>query len=295
MRSNEMKVGGTYMLKGRANRKVTILETPAELRRNARVRVRFENGVKGGSIADLPSRRIACPWHEESKKPCKRPKGSGRQSPIDAVQRRVGVGDTVTLCGDKVGLLWTVEGIEAHVASLHTEIFGRPSRRQVTVDRLQVHERPPRRQLVHLVDDQDPNAASVDGVLDERQWAALNLSPQQPKRELERILDQLVFSQGCLRVYQRRLAPHLKSEAVPECLRDEIRRKGYLLRGEELPGPEYGRLRVQGRFDVVLNGPPPPDEAVLVNWIHFPAKQKGEIGQAIAPACGVIARRARHF
>jgi hypothetical protein len=37
--------------------------------------------------------------------------------------------------------------------------------------------------------------------------AATNLRPQKPRRELERILDQLIFSQGCLQAYRRRMAP----------------------------------------------------------------------------------------
>jgi hypothetical protein len=274
-----MKVGGVYALAGRANKKVTVLETPAELRRKARVRVRFENGVKVGTIAELPSRRIARPWRDEPKKHCERPESQGSESPLEPVERAACNGDTVTLRGDETGLLWTVERIEAHLASLRTEIFDRPSTRQVNVDQLQVYEQSRRGQLVHLVSDQDSGAGAGVGVLDEKQWAAQHLSPQQPKRELERILDQLVFSQGCLRIYRRRLAPHLKGQAVSERLREEIRRKGYLLRGEELPGAEYARLRVRGRSDVVLDALPPPDEAVLVNWIHFPAKQKAKSGR----------------
>lgn len=250
------------------------METPAEVRSKARVRVRFENGVKAGTITNLPSRRIARPWREEPEERPERPESHGEVPPIEPVEHAVRTGDTVTLLRDETGLLWTVEAIREQVASLRTEIFGRPSTRQVAVDQLQVHEKPQRRQVVHLVDDQDADAGARDGALDEKRWVSLHLSPQHPKRGLERILDQLVFSQACLRIYGRRLAPHLKGQAVAEGLREEIRRKGFLMRGEEVRGPEYARLRVRGRFDVVLNAPPEPDEAVMIDWIHFPVKRK---------------------
>jgi hypothetical protein len=273
MRSKEMKIGCAYELKGRGYRKVIILETPAEVRSKSRVRVRFENGVKAGTITDLPSRRIARPWREESKERSEQTEGQGEVPPVEPVERAVRTGDTVTLLRDETGLLWTVEAIKENVASLRTEIFGRPSTRQVAVDQLQVQEKPQRRQVVHLVDD-GADVGARDGVLDEKRWVSQHLSPQQPKRDLERILDQLVFSQACLRIYGRRLAPHLKGQAVAEGLREEIRRKGFLMLGEEVPGSEYARLRVQGRFDVVLNAPLGPDEAVIVDWIHFPVKRK---------------------
>ena len=285
MRSHEMKIGCTYELKGRGSRKVTILETPAEVRSKARVRVRFENGVKAGTITDLPSRRIARPRGEGPEERLEKLEGQGGVPPAEPVERPVRSGDTVTLLRDESGLLWTVEAVRGQVASLRTEIFGRPSTRQVAVDQLQVHEQPQRQQAVHLVDLQDVDAGARGDALDEKRWVSLHLSPQQPKRDLERILDQIVFSQACLYIYGRRLAPHLKGQAaVAESLREEIRRKGFLMRGEEVRGSEYARLRVQGRFDVVLNAPPGPDEAVMVNWIHFPAKRKKSPKRAVQRA-----------
>jgi hypothetical protein len=273
MRSNEMEVGETYVLSGRTNRKVTVLETPAEVRSAARVRVRFENGVKAGEIAEIPSRRIARPWREEA------PSGRARRQPIQpppaVAERPAQLGDTVTLSGDESGLRWTVAAIEGGRARLQSEIFSRPVTREVGMGRLQVYEEPGRGQLVYLIGERKAGTSVKDAALDEKQWVAEHLSPERPKRELDRILDQLVFSQGCLRIYQRRLAPHLKGKegVVADRLRQEIRHKGYLVRGEELRGSEYARLRVRKRFDIVLNSPPPPDEAVIVDWIHFPTKQ----------------------
>ncbi|HWA54938.1 MAG TPA: hypothetical protein VG816_12270 [Solirubrobacterales bacterium] len=274
MRSNDMKVGGAYRLEGRGYRKVTVLETPAEVRSKARVRVRFENGVKAGTIADLPSRRIARPWGEGLDERPAQPEAQGWGPPVEPVERAVRTGDTVTLLQDETGLLWTVEAIRERVASLRTEIFGRPSTRQVAIDQLQVYERPQRPRAVLAVDGQAEETSASDDALDEKRWVSLHLSPQQPKRALDRILDQLVFSQACLRMYGRRFAPGLKGQAVVESLREEIRRKGFLMRGEEVRGSGYARLRVQGRFDIVLHAEPEPEEAVMVNWIHFPVKRK---------------------
>jgi hypothetical protein len=272
MRSSEMAVGEAYVLSGRANRKVTVLETPAEVRSAARVRVRFENGVKAGEIAEIPSRRIARPLREEA------PSGQARCQPIQPLpavaERPARLGDTVTLSDDESGLRWTVTAIENGQARLRSEIFGRPATREVEIGRLQVYEESGRGQFVYLPGEEEAGVSVEDAALDEKQWVAEHLSPKRPKRELDRILDQLVFSQECLRIYQRRLAPHLKGiEGVADHLRQEIRHKGYLVRGEELRGSEYARLRVRKRFDIVLNSPSPPDEAVMVNWIHFPAKQ----------------------
>lgn len=276
VRSNEMEIGRTYILLGRANRKVTVLETPAELRSAARVRVRFENGVKADAIAEIPSRRIARPWREEEAVN-NRPRRQVSQPVPVVAERPARAGDTVTVRGDESGLQWTVEAIDGERATLRSKIFGRPSTRKATIAQLQVHEEPGRGQLVYFSGEKDAQAGG-DVEHDEMRWAAEHLSPQRPKRDLDRILDQLVFSQGCLRIYRRRLAPDLKGEeAVAERLRQEIRHKGYLVRGEELPGPERARLRVRRRFDIVLNSLPPPDEAVMVNWIHFPAKQKARL------------------
>ncbi|HEX5592094.1 MAG TPA: hypothetical protein VFX35_01960 [Solirubrobacterales bacterium] len=270
MRSEDMKIGHAYQLGGRGYRKVTVLETPSEVRSKARVRVRFENGVKAGTVSDLPSRRIARPWRDEQAQGQPRQPGNRSEAPpLPSIERPVRSGDTVRLLGDESGLLWTVDAIRGEMASLRTDIFGRPSARQVAVASLQVHHEPVRPQVIRLLDDDDSDTGDR---LDEERWAALHLRPERPKRDLDRILDQLVFSQACLGIYRRRLAPHLKGSAVAEGLREEIRRKGFLMRGEEVPGPEYARLRVWSRFDIVLDAPPLKDEAVMISWLHFPVK-----------------------
>ncbi len=58
-----MKPGTEYLFeRGAAARKVTVLETPPELRRRARVRIRYEQGILTGEVHDVPSRNITRPW-----------------------------------------------------------------------------------------------------------------------------------------------------------------------------------------------------------------------------------------
>lgn len=266
-----MKIGHAYQLVGRGYRKVTVLETPPEVRSKARVRIRFENGVKAGNVTDLPSRRIARPWRDEPAQERDEQPGIGSEAPPLSIERPARSGDTVKLLDDDSGLLWTVEAIRGQMASLRTEIFGRPSARQVAVASLQVHHEPARPQVIRLLDNDDSDTGDR---LDEERWAALNLRPERPQRDLDRILNQLVFSQACLGIYRRRLAPHLKGSAVAEGLREEIRRKGFLMQGEEVPGPEYARLRVWGRFDIVLKALPIKDEAIMIDRLQFPVRRK---------------------
>lgn len=266
-----MKIGHAYQLKGRGYRKVTVLETPSEVRSMARVRVRFENGVKAGTVTDLPSRRIDRLWRDEQAQERRERPGIQGNAPLPSIKRPIRSGDTVKLLGDESGLLWTVEAIRGQTASLGTTIFGRPSARQVAIADLQVHHEPARPQVIRLLDN---DKSETEDRLDKERWAALNLRPEQPKRDLDRILDQLVFTQACLGIYRRRLAPSLKGSSVAEELREEIRRKGFLMQGDEVPGPEYARLRVWGRFDIVLKALPIKDEAVMIDRLHFPVKRK---------------------
>jgi hypothetical protein len=101
MRSEDMHPGEGYALLGSRRTKVTVLDTPPEVRRLARVRVRFETGVKAGEVIDVPSRRIAGPWdgREKVRKPASR-----RRARLVAVDRPPEVGDLVT-CTDTGGLI----------------------------------------------------------------------------------------------------------------------------------------------------------------------------------------------
>jgi hypothetical protein len=84
-------------------------------------------------------------------------------------------------------------------------------------------------------------------------------------------LEDVLFSQGCLESYGRRYARGVTGAALNERLREEILRKGYVMR-DDLPSPsEFARLRVPHRFDVILKTRPTAEHPVTVNGLYFPA------------------------
>src|SRR4051812_6807174 len=110
MRRQDMIPGATYVLATDPSIKVTLLDTPDELRAQARVLVRFETGVSRGRETDIPSRRIGAPW-DRSLAP-KRVVSRPRQSDVVvALARPARVGDSVTL-PDTGELIWTVDAID---------------------------------------------------------------------------------------------------------------------------------------------------------------------------------------
>jgi hypothetical protein len=280
MRSHEMEPGEPYALHSNRRTKVTVLETPPEVRRAARVRVRFETGVKAGKTTELPSRRIAAPWNGE---PPAKAQVPSRETPRAAVERLPEVGEQVTLASDKAGFVWTVDGIDeqGEKATVSTIIFERPTTRTVAVDQLRVCAEESRSHgAIKLpFDDGERCAEEAPSTLQGRAWAAANLRPERPKRELEKILDQLLFSPGCLAVYRRRLAPDFSGTALSDRLREEILRSGFVMRAEPSGSGEYARLRVPNRFDVVLTAAPDPERPMLIEGLYFPAKKSARRGK----------------
>jgi len=130
-----MEPGRAYVLVGRSRTKVTVLDTPPEVRRRARVRVRFESGLKAGEVSDLPSRRIAAAWDElhQPRKPL-----HPRRRPV-AIERAPEVGDQVTWTVTGT-LTWTLDHLDERSgrATISGVIFDQPTRRTVSVEQLQV-------------------------------------------------------------------------------------------------------------------------------------------------------------
>ena len=269
MRWQDMTPDKPYALTGRPRLKVTVLDTPAEVRAKARVRVRFETGVAAGRVLDIPSQRVAEPWDSSRVQKPAPQRGRQQAVPVLLLSREARVGDTVTLeeTGD---LLWTVDAVddERSTATISTVIFERPDSRTVARDRLQVRGKPSQR-----VSRRSTERPSSRPSFDAEDAAVERLRPIAPRRELDELMDDVLFTRACLRDYDRRLGAGRRGPAV-ERLREEVRRSGYLLRGRQLPGNEYARVRIDGRFDIVLARKPTPEEPLTITGLYFPARNK---------------------
>src|SRR6266511_883268 len=191
MRSHDMEPGRAYVLVGRSRTKVTVLDTPPEVRRRARVRVRFESGLKAGEVSDLPSRRIAAAWDElhQPRKPL-----HPRRRPV-AIERAPEVGDQVTWTVTGT-LTWTLDHLDERSgrATISGVIFDQPTRRTVSVEQLQVGADEPGSPdsfPALLVD--APNGAAHQSPVTYRSAAPTteHLRPEKPRRELEEILEDI--------------------------------------------------------------------------------------------------------
>jgi hypothetical protein len=273
MRSQDMRLGETYVLRGHYETKVTLLQTPPELRRQGRVRVRFESGVKAGEIGELLSRRIAPPL-EDIQEPATpyRP----RRRRLTVVERNPEVGDTVTWSAT-AGLVWTLESLDEQtcLATIVGSIFGQPASRVVPIGQLQVHVDElelPIPVEISLLD--APPSAPESSQHSRRPQTREHLRPVKPRRALDEMLDDVLFSPSCVQAYKQRYARNASPTAANELLREEIRRAGFIMDGGVRGSDEYARLRVPHRFDVVLNAHPTVEQPITVNGLYFPAGSK---------------------
>jgi hypothetical protein len=264
--------GEAYRLEGHRRTKVTVLDTPPELRRQARVRVRFESGIKAGEEGDLPSRRIVAPW-EPTQQPRKKPAaGSRRRSPT--AKRSPQVGDSV-MWTETGTIVWTLEALDqkSGEATIRGLIFAQPKTRTVPVEQLELHveEQPqggPSPFVEGILGGDDLDQARHD-LESPREPARASLRPEKPRRELEVLLENVLFSNACLDAYRRRYAGRLSGQALLNSLRDEILRSGFIMDGGLPRSGEYARLRVPKRFDVVLRTCPTADEPVTITGLHW--------------------------
>lgn len=277
MRSVDMQVGEAYALTGHRPIKVTVLETPPALRRQARVRVRFESGVMAGEIGDVLSRRIASPWDGEMPH---RPSRHAKPH-LSVVQRDPQVGDAVTWAAT-AGLVWSLTEVdaEAALATIDGVVFDQPTSRTVPMNQLRVHvelSEPHRPTDIAIAESPSPVSERLAGP--ERQDPSTgHLRPVKPRRALDELLDDVLFSEACLRAYRKRYASSQSLAAAGEQLLDEIRRRGFIMEGGRPGSNEYARLRVLGRFDVVLDVHPTPEQPITVEELHYP--HRGRYRQA---------------
>jgi hypothetical protein len=92
-----------------------------------------------------------------------------------------------------------------------------------------------------------------------------NIRPVKPRRKIEEMLDDIIFSPECVEAYRRRYAASLKGPRVSKRLRDEIRCRGFL--------DGYFTVAVPGRFEFDIGSEPSPDNPVTVRSLRFPNRR----------------------
>jgi hypothetical protein len=263
MRWADLRVGGSYRLN--TGTKLTLLETPPELRSRARARVRFETGIKRGEVTDLACQRIVEPW--DGALPPSAAAKLRPQPEYVTEERPARHGDTVRW-EKTAGVIWTVTAVDdvAGTATITAELLSRAQTHVVPQDQVTVVHRPTPPQP--KLPPKPPSAMNGDG---RREPAEPDrpLQPDRPRRKLDELLDTLIFTPKCLDEYQRRCARKTDRADLADALRAEIRHRGYVVRGR---APEYARLRVERRFDVVIPEMTGEDEVIRIERLHYPRR-----------------------
>jgi hypothetical protein len=209
MEFRDMEVGQVYVLHGRKETRVRLLETPPEVRSQSSVRVEYRTGVHAGETRDIPSRRVFARWDGKQAVPV----------PKRAKER-----------GSRMALL-----------------AGLPPLRRAP------------RVPVRL-----PDRSEIYG-------------PEHPTRALDELMEGVSFSPQCLAEYKRLFAPTARKADVPDELRAEIRYKGQMIDESDT----RTRVRVQGRFDVVVPRPM-PDEGYVVGRLYVPERIRARLAKRAA-------------
>jgi hypothetical protein len=267
MRSEHLKPGHKYYLAGERERIVRVVDTPPESRARARVNVEFVNGVKAGKLTEIPTRRLVAPVAPPEVEPAVRRTRQPQQEEI-RFTRRPRLGESVVWkAGTGEDLRWVVTSIDGEIASIETELFGCPSATTVSIDDLRVRPivKPPPVKITL-----DPIVLAPDVVLSVTRPPAREsrFAPRKARRELDEILDGLVFTVGCLGAYQQRLEPKANWAKISDVLRSEVRTRGYVQRSAE-PEQTFGLIRVDRRFDVPLLRKPSPEEFEMIEYLRF--------------------------
>ncbi len=225
-----------------------MLDTPAEVRAAHRMRVRFLSGVKAGTISDIPSVSIV-PLRESEARPeltSNRPEpASPTLRPTTGPIRR---GVTVRLLDDKAGFDWkVVQIIPDGKIEVATTIFERRTTLTVPRERVQVLGRASRAARFSVQSDD----ASACDAFDQSAWVSKNLSPKQPRRHIDVVAESIVLGPRCLNSCRSRFYRGASDAECADLFRSDVRMKGVIQR-DRPRGMLEGRIRVQGRFELIL-------------------------------------------
>jgi hypothetical protein len=269
VRFADLQVGTSYLLKYPEGRVATVLETSPEAQRKGLVTIRYENGLATGKVRDIGCNRVARPARgREPEKPAQHWELGCEALLID---RDLVIGDEVTW-RQSSEWIWTVEAIneDGATADITTTLFESPRAATALIHELRLVQR--------------PSDSFPDGRSDSRQCepplptendqlASIRdkLAPVKPRRQLDELMDGIVFTNACADQYRRRFAPRLDLPAAHERLREEIRRDGYFTAPAR---SEFRRIRIPGRFEVVIHTRPSNEDVVKVQRLSFPQSKQ---------------------
>jgi hypothetical protein len=274
MRADEMRVGEQYEMQRGATyrkRRVTLLAKDAPSGRSHRVLVRMEEGIGAGTEKEVPSKSIhylpgtTPPMRRATRKLAQKPSTTVHPDWMPAPGEAVSWTQTL-------GSRFTAIAVDAErrVVRIEGVVMGVMETYEAPVSELSPYEEP---QLVL-------HENEVEDRLGDRLPVTLgaggeSLKPKPSRVEFieedEDIVDRLIFSPGCLAFYRRRFARGASIHEAGEQLRAELRKAQQLRKHHT---GEYLRLRVSGRFDVVLKKRPVWGEfaSSYVAGLQLPAK-----------------------
>jgi hypothetical protein len=261
-----MKLGQSYRLN--TGSKVTLLETPPDLRRRARARIRFETGVKRDEEAELACVRISEPWDGPVPP---RVSSQPRALPEYTTDHRQPRSGDIVKWTTTAAMIWDVIKVDEaqSVAIISGEVLAQRQVHTVPIDQLTVvHRTAPTKPILSPV---STTASTVPASTLSSEPDG-HLAPEQPRRRLEEILDSLLFTSGCLEEYRRRCSPQTPKRDIADTLRSEIRVRGYIPddhRGKPL------RLRVDHRFEVVLPEMADTNDIIPISKLRYLSRRKG--------------------
>jgi hypothetical protein len=258
-----MKVGRSYALEsdrpsGRAKVQLLAKEHP----RPGRVQIEFLDGIPKGRRVSVSTRRILHEWEKEKPKP--RPRRPNKQEPPPLA---VGVSVEWAETGP---ITWKVTKLDEKrgLATLKGEIFGSRHEREAPLDAIQTisdgpdpeRDRQAREAVKKAIGEVEaPKRTS------ERAKAKEVVEPALPDDAKLRLIEQLVFSPELLQAYAKRYARKNERGSGEEQLRRELRRRGKLFRlkpwSKRRKKNEYIRVRVPGRYEIVVPESPSEDTA----------------------------------
>jgi hypothetical protein len=274
MRKISMRVGTKYEMQRGPTRRpvpVTLISKTVPSGRSNYVRVRIEGGVGKGREREVPSISIhPLPGVEPVPKKSRR-RSQAPPGPPAPDGWTPSPGEVVTWA-QTLDLRLTVSEVDVDegAATIEGKVFGIQETYKAPIREL--HPLPP---AVELVADED-----VDQRLEDRlpEKVGRNGAPREPLNiepvaEDEDIAERLVFAPKLLDFYRRRFASDASARSVESRLRTELR-NAELIRKQHTG--EYLRLRVKGRFDVVLERRPGPDDfkSCYVTRLTLPSKKR---------------------
>jgi hypothetical protein len=247
--------------------KVTLLETPPDLRRRARARIRFETGIKRGEETEIACVRISEPWDGPAPR---RVSTQTRALPEYTIDHREPRPGDMVRWTKTAELIWEVSEVDRAEgsASINGEVLAQHQDHTVPIEELTVVHRtaPTRSMLPAVILEASPAPTSAQGSRTERE-----LAPERPRRRLEEILDALLFTTECLAEYRRRCSPHTPTRDIADTLRQEIRTAGYI--ADATDGKSL-RLRVDRRFEIVQFDVPNANDTVRVTKLRYLGRRK---------------------